>query len=181
MSGNKEEAKGAAEATAEPAKKGLPIKMIGIVGVVMIVEAVVVVLIFSMIGPKASQAKLEDVQVVSSEGEGIKEIKVVEDKFQNMKEGRVWIWDLSVAVQVKKKHAEKFEGVIKSREGEIKQEIGRMVANADHNQLASPDRETLSRQVTAFLIKLGGMDEKTNEPVVERVLIPRCRGFPAEF
>jgi hypothetical protein len=35
--------------------------------------------------------------------------------------------------------------------------------------------------VTAFLVKLGGMDEKTNEPVVERVLIPRCRGFPAEF
>jgi flagellar basal body-associated protein FliL len=182
MSAKKEEPKAApADAKAEPAKKKPPIKLIGMIAGIMVAEAIAVFVIFKAIAPKTPHAEAKDAHVESSDADMVKELKVLEDKFQNMKEGRAWIWDLSVAIQTRKKHGEKVEAVLKSREGEIKQEIGRMVANADHNQLASPDRETLSRQVTAFLVKLIGNDEKTNDPLVEKVLIPRCRGFPAEF
>lgn len=181
MSAKKEEPKAAPDAKAEPAKKKPPIKLIGMIAGIMIAEAVCVFLVFKAIAPKTHKAEAQEAHVESSDADMIKELKVLEDKFQNMKEGRAWIWDLSVMVQTRKKHSEKVEAIIKGREGEIKQEIGRMVANADHNQLASPDRETLSRQVTAFLVKLIGNDEKTNDPLVEKVLIPRCRGFPAEF
>ncbi len=168
-------------AAAEAPKKKLPIKTIALVAGIMVAEAVVVVAVFSALSPKQSQANAGHAEVESSDAEMTKEVQVVEEKFQNNKSGRAFIWDLIVTVQIKNKHAEQVEALVKARAAEIKQEIGRIVANADDSQLKEPNRETLLRQTTALLIKIIGTDEKSNEPLVQKVIIPRCRGFPAEF
>lgn len=169
------------DAPAEAPKKKLPVKTIGIVTGIMIAEAALVVAVFSAISPKQSHAKADHAEVESSDAETIKEIQVVDEKFQNNKSGRAFIWDIIVTVQVKKKHSEQVEALVKARAGEIKQEIGRLVANADDSQLKEPNRETLLRQANALLNKIIGTDEKSNDPLVQKVIIPRCRGFPAEF
>ncbi|MBL8989953.1 MAG: hypothetical protein JNJ48_00065, partial [Phycisphaerae bacterium] len=46
-----------APADAAPAKKGLPVKTIGLVGAIMAIEAVAVMFVFSAMGPKATQAE----------------------------------------------------------------------------------------------------------------------------
>jgi flagellar basal body-associated protein FliL len=168
-------------AAAAPAKKKLPIKTIGIVAGIMIAEAVAVFMIFNMIAPKKSSAHEDAAHVESSDAETIKEIQVVDEKFQNLASGRAFIWDTVVTVQVKKKHADSVEATLKSRAAELRQEMGRIVANADDAQLKEPNRETLLRQFTALLNKVVGEDEKSSDPLIERVLIPRLRGFPAEF
>jgi flagellar basal body-associated protein FliL len=182
MAAKKEDPKAApaGDAKAEEPKKKLPIKTIGLVAGVMVVEAVVVFMIFKAIAPKTTKAQ-EHAEVVNSDAETIKELKAVEDKFQNVSEGRAWIWDVSVVVQVRKKHSDSVEKTLKSREAEIRQGIGLIIAKLEHAQLKSAEREALTRQATAFLQRLVGNDEKTNEPMIERVLIPRCRGFPSEF
>lgn len=168
-------------ADAKPAKKGPPVKMIGIIAAVMIIEAVVVVTIFSMLSPKASQAQADETHLVSDDGDKPKEVPVVEDKFQNMSTGSGWIWDISIAVQVRTKDSDHVAEVLKSRSAEVKEGMRQIVGRADHAMLKEANSEALKRQIGAFLNKIVGVEEKTGDPLIQRVLIPRARGFPAEF
>lgn len=167
-------------AEAAPAKKGLPIKMIGIVGVIMVFEAVVVFVAFSAMGPKQAAAKVDEHAIVADTSDTTVEIQIADEKFQNMQTGRVWLWDVSVFVQVKQKNQEKVEARLKQRNAEVKEELSRIISKAQHVQLKEPDRQTLLRQFGATLNKIFENDEH-GDPLIERVLIPRCRGFPADF
>lgn len=167
-------------AEAAPAKKGLPIKTIGIVAAVMVIEAAAVVTVFKVISPKAGHAATDVANIHNDDGDSLKEIKVVDERFQNMRNTESWMWQVVVAVQVKKRHAEKVEGILKGREAEIKDGLRQIVGRADHNQLKEPNSETLNRQFTAFLNKIVPVDEKSSEPLIEKVLIPRCFGIAAE-
>lgn len=179
MSDKKEKPAAPAEA-APPAKKGLPIKLIGVVGTIMVVEAVAVVMFFSMIGPKASHAAPEAHAVKQDETQGVQEILIAEEKFQNLQQGKVWFWDIAVYVQVQKKNAEQVKKVLESRGNEIKEEIGRVIGKAQPAQLREPDGQTLNRQFTAYLTKVFGNDAD-DKPLVEKVIVPKLRGIRGEY
>lgn len=165
-----------------PAKKGLPIKTIAVVAAVMLVEAVAVFVVMKAISPKSSHAQTEHAALQHDDGDTLKEIKVADEKYQNMSQGKdSWMWQIHVAVQVKKRHADKVEGILKSRESEIREGLRQIVGRADHNMLKEADSKALNRQFTAYLNTIVPVDEKSNEPLIERVLIPRCFGFPADF
>lgn len=168
-----------AEAAA-PAKKKLPIKTIGIVAGVMIVEAVAVVGVFKAISPKMSNAHTTQ-ELHNDDGDSLKEVKVADEKYQNMRSGENWMWQIVVTVQVKKRHADKVEGILKSREAEIRDGLRKIVANADQNMLKEPDSKALQRQFTEYLNKVIPVDEKTNEPLIEKILIPKCIGQSADY
>jgi hypothetical protein len=214
-------------AEAAPAKKGPPVKLIGIVGVVMIIEAVVVMMMFGG-GPKDASAGVEIHTIDNNDADQLREIEVISDKFQNMQTGKVWIWDMSVFVQVKNKNAESVAAALELRKAEITEGINQIVSKAHHNHLKEPERQTLARQITVLLQRI--IDSKTaaaavrltakpsagdgqgdahggdshgkadahgapaagdghgddhaaedTSPLIERVLIPRCNGFPADF
>lgn len=167
-------------AEAAPAKKGLPIKTIGIVGVIMALEGAAIFAFFTMIGPKKTHAEVEHVEIKSDDGQQIQEVQIVDDKFQNLQQGKVWFWDTAVFVQVKKKNAEQIEKLLEQRNAEVKEGISQIISRAQPAQLREPDRQTLNRQFSGFLNKLFGNDAE-GKPLVERVLIPRCRGIPGEF
>lgn len=174
----------APEASAEPAapaKKGLPIKTIAVVAVLMVVEAAVVVFALGLIGPQASHAQTEQTEVVHDDSDETMEVEVASDKFQNLSTGRVWIWDLSIFLQVKNKNAEAVKLVLEQRSAEIKEGLSQIISRAQHNQLKEPERQTLIRQINAFLEKIRGMTDSDGKPLVERVMIPKCRGFPSDF
>jgi flagellar basal body-associated protein FliL len=172
--------KPAADGAAAPAKKGLPIKTIGIVAVVMIVEAVAVFGVFKAISPKTSNAHTKT-EIHNDDGDSLKEIKVADEKFQNMRSGENWMWQVVVSVQVKKRHSANVEGILKARDAEIRDGLRQIVGNADQNMLKEPDSKALNRQFTAFLNKIVPVDEKTSEPLIERILIPKCIGQSAEY
>ncbi len=185
MSDKKEKAPAAAPAPAEgdkPAKKGLPIKMIGVVGIIMIVEAAAVGVFFSMIGPKKTHAAVEhDAKSVKTDDSStVQEILIAEDKFQNLQQGKVWFWDMSVYVQVQKKNADQVKKILESRGNEIKEEIGRIIGRAQPAQLREPDGQTLNRQFTAYLTKALGQDAE-EKPLIEKVIVPKLRGIRGEY
>jgi len=169
-----------AEGEAAPPKKGLPMKMIAIVAVIMVVQLVVVVGVMKALGPKKSHAEVPKEELKTEDDKKTQEILVVEEKFQNLQTGRVWIWDVSVFVQARARNAARVEELLEQRKAEISEEISRIISRAQHAQLKEPDRLTLNRQITAALTKIFDVDEK-GEPLIERVLIPKCRGFPADF
>jgi len=93
----------------------------------------------------------------------------------------VWVWDLSVFMQVKNKNAESVKAVLEQRKAEIGEGMGQIVSRAQHSQLKEPERQTLIRQIRGFLESIRGMTDAEGKPLVERVMIPKCRGFPSDF
>lgn len=185
----KDKPKGGAEAKGDaPAegaeggakKKGLPIKTIGIVVAVMALEAGALVMFLGMGAPK--EVKAEEVhELHHDDSNEVEEVAILEEEtFQNMQTGQVWVWGMSVYAQVKKKNSEYVQGVLEQRAAEIREGISQIVGRSQHTQLKEPDRQTLNRQISALLEKIVKPDED-GKPRIEKLLIPKCTGYPADF
>lgn len=167
--------------SAEPAKKKPPIKVIGLVAVLMIVEAVGVFAVVSATAKQPAAAEAAHIEGIDeADHDASVEIPLLDDKFQNMQTGGVWIWDAEIILKVKEKNSEYVAGQLENRAAEIKEGISMIFRRAQHNQLKEPGLETINRQLTAYLNKVIGHDAE-NQPRIERVMIPKCRGFPANF
>lgn len=177
-----EEPKKDAAPAAEPAKKkGSKLPMI--IAALMVVEAGAVYMVVGMINKKPAAADATTLaHGEDSSKEEFVEIPIVEDHFQNMQTGRVWVWDASITVRVRKRHEEKVNGVLQKRVAEIHEGIATIFRRATSAQLKEPGLETVNRQLSAYLDEVFGKDTTGSEPMslMEKVLIPRCRGFPAE-
>lgn len=183
---DKEEKKRPAEPTADGApaaegkKGGLPIKMIGIMGAIMIAEAVGVFMFVSMTGKAPHAAEAKEVEGAGKPDlESSVEIQLLEDKFQNMQTGRVWVWDTAIVLKVREKNKEFVSKALEKSEAEIKEGVSLIFRKAPHTQLKEPGLETVNRQVLAYMNQLLGKDAEQRDRV-ERVLIPKCKGFPAD-
>ena len=165
---------------AAPAKKGLPIKVIGIVAALMAVEAGAVFFVAKSTAPKAATAEevhLDNADKVDTEA--TEEIQLIEEKFQNLQTGRVWIWDTEIYLKVKQKNSEYVNKLLESKSAEIKEGVSLIFRRAQHSQLKEPGLETITRQLTAYVNEVMGKDAEGKERV-EKVLVPKCRGFPAD-
>lgn len=174
------EAKQAAESSSEqPQKKGLPIKAAAIVGAIMLAEGVAIVLVMRATSPVSAVAE-EVVEIKDqSDQEALVEIPLVAEKFQNMQTGRVWIWDSEIVLKVRAKNQEAVEKMLEARAAEVKEGVGMIFRRATHAQLKEPGLETLNRQLTSFVGEVLGKDAE-DKSRLERVVIPKCRGFPAD-
>lgn len=164
---------------AAPAKGGLPIKTIAIVAVLMIVEAAAVFFVVGSTMRKPAESKAGELHgEEEAKLDALVELPLVEDKFQNMTGGQAWIWDAAVYVKVKKRDEEKVLEVLQARSAEIKQGIAYIFRRAQHSQLKEPGLETMNREISAYINEIV---EKAPDGTsrIDRVLIPKCRGFPA--
>ncbi len=178
----KDKAEKPAEAAAEaPKKKGLPLKTIIVIAAIMLVEGVGVFFVLGALGgPKAGKAA-ETHELKHDDSEETQEVRVLEkedEKFQSHSSGQVWLWNVSVVLQVKKKNSERVEKVKDNRTAEIKEGLSQIIGRAQLSQLKEPERQSLNRQVSALLEKIFGQDSD-GKPLIERVLIPTCSGYPA--
>ncbi|MGD9692783.1 MAG: hypothetical protein AB7G17_05715 [Phycisphaerales bacterium] len=112
--------------------------------------------------------------------EDIAETLVVKDKFPNNQTGRAWLWDVEVYVQVRNKRLDLVTATLTTRSAEVKTGIARIWRTGQHAYFNEPGLETLTRQVREFLNGIVGQGAD-GQPMIERVLIPRCVGFPTEF
>jgi flagellar basal body-associated protein FliL len=162
----------------EPKKKG-SIKVIAMVAGLMIAEAAGVYALVGMTGSGTQQAAAEIHGAEQGELQQLVEIDLVDDKFQNMQSGRVWIWDTQIVLKVKKKNQEFVEGELAKRAAEIREGIAQIMRRAQHAHLREPDLTTLNRQLTAYLDKAFGPDPDGSTRL-ERVLLPKCKGYQIE-
>ena len=175
---DEKDAKPAADAKS-PARGGLPIKTIAIVAVLMIAEAAGVFFVVGSTMRKPAESKAGELHGEDeAKLDALVELPLVEDKFQNMTGGQAWIWDAAVFVKVKKRDEEKVTEVLQARAAEIKEGIAYIFRRAQHSQLKEPGLETMNREISAFINEIV---EKPPEGAsrIDRVLIPKCRGFPA--
>jgi len=153
-----------------------PVKLIGIVATVMVLEAVGVYAVVSVLGHTPEAAEAKHIQGDHAAGEELIELPLVDDKFQNLSSGTTWLWDCALVIQVKKKNEEYANARLKAHGAEIKEGVSMIFRKATLNQLKEPGLETVNRQVAAFVSTIIEPDrEKVAR--VERVLIPKARGF----
>lgn len=168
------------EPEAAPAKKGLPLKTVIVVAGLMIAEGVGVFMIVGMTGkqPQAAQATpLEGHE--KQDLESTVEVPLLEEKFQNMQTGRVWVWDTAIVLKVRTRNQGFVEKELDRRKAEVQEGLAMIFRRAPHAQLKEPDLRTINRQITAYINQIMGKDAEGRERI-EQVVIPRCKGFPTD-
>lgn len=165
-------------ATPAPARRKSKAPLI--VGAVMVVEAALIVGVVKFVGAGAGSAQAHQIEgQAEASALATVEIPLVDEKFQNMQTGRVWIWDTTIVLKVKQKNKEFVEKELERRKSEIKEAVAMIFRKATHAQLKEPGLDAVGRQLTALVNQIFGVDAEGRERV-DRVLIPRCRGFPAD-
>ncbi|HZW09568.1 MAG TPA: hypothetical protein VFF69_06675 [Phycisphaerales bacterium] len=155
--------------------KKSPMLTIAIVAAVMVLEAAGAVgfVMLSGRGTSTAGAHIEGEHL--AEQEKTVEITLVEDRFQNLASGRAWTWNISIVLQVKKKDEETVKGELERRKAEITEGVSLLIRRSAHSHLTEPGLETLHRQIAAFIEQTFGLTPES-EPLVQRVLIPKCQG-----
>jgi flagellar basal body-associated protein FliL len=168
-----------AETTEESTKKGNPLILVGVVGVLMLLEAVGVYAVVTMMGPKNSEAAL-DINAEVEESERVVEVLLVEDRFINMQTGRVWQWAASIHLKLRNKNLERVQAEMERRQAEISEGIAEIISSAQDRHLREPNKETVRRQITAFVNDIFGEDAE-GEPLIEQIVISRWLPSPLDF
>lgn len=182
---------------------GLLTKMPVLIGGVMIIEAAVLFAGFKFLGGGPQGAAAADLTTTAggdaghakSDGHGdghgggdgksaapdpkaTMEVSVVEEKFLNKKDGRSFLYDVSVFAVISATDQEKIEATIKQRKALIRDRIRTIIAISDPEKLgggSEPGLETLRRQVKYQLDQIIGAD------MIAEVLVPRCTPIRTDF
>lgn len=160
--------------------KGMPKKLLIIVAGVMALEVVGVGAFLMLSGGGTEEAAASVEYDPENDPEALMEIQVVADRFQNMHTGRVWQWECEVFVQVRRKNESVVLSTIERRNAELLAGISELVRKATHSQLREPELQSIKRKLEVYLNELFGADAE-GQGRVERVLIPKLRGAPADF
>lgn len=169
----------ATEEGSEKSKGGGGLKTIIIVAAMMLAEgAGVFFLVSSMGGPSGVEAsELEGLEGTGDEAPV--EIELVKDQFQNMQTGRVWEWRAEIYLRVRVKNVDEIVAMQERDAATIKEGVSLIFRRANHRHLLEPGLETLTRQLTTYLNEVFGLDPD-GLPLIDRVIIPECKGFPAD-
>jgi len=160
-------------------KKKLPLKTLAIFASVMLLEGGVIATVFMLSGQPAQVKGESAADLVAQQGEKPVELMVIEDRFQNTKTGRTYLYQTEVYVVVKQKHKDVLSKRIEAMQAQIKDEIGLIIRRAEPAHLLEPTLATLKRQVNAKLDELLGPDEAGNSRL-EKVLIPKVTQYRAD-
>lgn len=153
-------------------------KILIVVGAIMALEGIGVAAFMMLTGgPADANAAMIEGQDLAQQ-EQLVEIDLVRDKFQNMHGDRIWLWDTEVKLKVREKDREFITQELEDRRGEIIEGISLIFRRAQPSTLKEPGLETLNRQITALLQEIFG-NSPDGSPRIERVLLPKCLGFPA--
>ncbi|MEM7681086.1 MAG: hypothetical protein AAF288_03935 [Planctomycetota bacterium] len=165
---------------AEPAKKKPPIKMLAIVAVVMVVEAIAVGAVFLLSGGPSPVEATEGLEDAEEAANRPVEVMVVADKFQNTRSGKSYLISADIYVTVRTKHEDQVTERIASNVHQLTDDIRTVFHRAEPAHLSEPGAATLKRQIASVINAELGVDPD-GEPYVIEVLLPRMHRFASDI
>lgn len=170
------------EKPAPPAeKKKSPIMLFGVVGALMVAEAVGVYILVGMTSAPATQAaQVELLPGELDDAEKVIEVELVNESYHNRSTGRPYLWQTEIVLQVRQKNVEWVNALIGQRKAEIRENIAKIIGGALDRHLSEPGRQTIDRQITSYVNGMFGTDG-TGADRVHDVLIPTLHGNLADF
>jgi flagellar basal body-associated protein FliL len=164
-----------------PKKKKLPIKTFLILVAVLLIEAAAISLSFMFSGGPASVRANTAAETLAAQAQKLVEVQVANDRFQNVKTGRTYLYETEIYIVVKKKYQTKVEEKVKDMAQEINTEISYIFRRAEPAHLIEPTLSTLTRQIHAKLDELLGPAEDDGKSMIEKVLISKCTQYRADL
>ncbi len=161
-------------------KKKPPLKTAIVLLAALLIEGIAISAVFIFAkGPEPIKADATiSEELVDQEKEV--EVLVIQDKFQNTRTGRSYLYDTEIYVIVRKKHMERVEINIESMKAQLNTEVATIFRRAEPSYLMEPDLATLTRQVSAVLTEKLGVDTE-GEPYVLGTLIEKCLRIRADM
>ncbi len=176
-----EKNKDAAPAAEEGAKKTLPIKTLIVLLVALLIEGAAISAVFMIAkGPEPIRADAGLAEDLADEERQV-EVLVIEEKFQNTRTGRSYLYDTEVYVLISKKYVDDVEANILGMKAQLSTEIATIFRRAEPSYLMEPNLATLTRQVGAVVVEKLGTDSVTDEPYVQGTLIRKCIRIRADM
>jgi flagellar basal body-associated protein FliL len=174
-----DEAKPAEGAEQKSKKKKPPIFLLAVAGI-MVVEGAAVFLFVSknMGGNKAQAAELAGAD--QAQADATIELPVTAAQYQNASSGKTWDWTIEVFIKVRESKGDYVKGQLEKRKAEINDGIAKIFRQAMHSHLREPGLQTITRLLTAYLNETLGEDPEGHS-YFERVLVPKCDGYPSEY
>jgi flagellar basal body-associated protein FliL len=103
------------------------------------------------------------------------EVKIIEAKLPNSREGHLYLYDLQIVAKVGEKNKEKVTELFSERDAQIRDHIRTVIAGFDPKSLTEPGLETLRRQVSYQL------EQDVGKDLVKEVLIPKCTPIRMDY
>ncbi|MCK4872441.1 MAG: hypothetical protein KAS72_06925 [Phycisphaerales bacterium] len=161
-------------------KKKSPMKTIVLVAALLLVEAVGIFIVLQMWGgPGPVQGGEQDLEREAENNRQV-EMLVLQERMPNQSTGRIWLYDTEVYIILKSRHEDRATKEFERRGAEIKTGIAQIWRRAHHEDFREPNLEKLTSQVCEFLNGVLGLDEE-GRPRIEKVLIPKCNAFRADY
>lgn len=161
----------------EEPKKKLPLKTLIVLGVVFLIEALVISGAFLLTQPAESVAELSGAEKDElAQKESIVEVLVCEGKFNNTRRGPIYMYDVEVAIGVKRKYEEEAVADSERLVHRIKDVVRSIVAGAEPAQLNEEDLTTIKRQIREHLEQFFGKDDEGNS-VIESIMITKWNSY----
>jgi flagellar basal body-associated protein FliL len=163
------------------AKKKLPLKTIAVLIGVLLIEAGAISAVFLLAGGPADVKG--DAAAADKEAQANRPVEqlVVEEKFQNTKTGRTYLYETEIYIVVRQKYQADIEKELESKRAQITTDISTIFRRADPVHLLEPTLATITRQIKAALDERLEPDEDTGESRVMEVLIRKCIQFKADL
>jgi flagellar basal body-associated protein FliL len=182
MADKKKEAKTEAkpEQASEP-KKGMPLKTILVVVAALLLEAGAIAGAFLLTGGPSQVNADPAAQDAAAFAEQPVEELVIEDKFQNTRTGRTYLYDTQIYIVIKRRNQDQTRAILKEKTAQISADITTIFRRAEPAHLLEPSLATLTRQIKASLDNRIGRDAETGESIVQEVLITKCTQFRADL
>ncbi|MEZ6190842.1 MAG: hypothetical protein R3C45_06065, partial [Phycisphaerales bacterium] len=146
----------------------------------LLIEGVAIAAVFMIAkGPEPIQADAALSDELASAEKPV-EVLVIQEKFQNTRTGRSYLYDTEIYVIIRNKHMDKVDETIQSMQAQLSTEIATIFRRAEPAYMMEPDLATLSRQVGAVLVQKLGVDSE-GEPYVMGTLIKKCIRIRADM
>lgn len=157
------------------------LKMVLVVVAVLVIEAVVISAAFMLNQtPSTAEASLAALDAEAMARQPV-EVLVVTGKYQNTRRGVAYTYDTEVYIVVRQKHRAEIEQRIEQMRTQINTDIATIFRRAEPGHLLEPELSTITRQINAVLDRRFGIDEESGEPIVQKVLIPKCTQFRSDL
>lgn len=166
---------------AEPATKkgGLPMKTIMVVGVALVIEAVAICGAFMFAGKPAAVKANDLAHDEAAKGEEPVEKQIIEEKFQNNRSGKTYLYDTDIWIVIKAKDEAKVDEMLEKMSAQIAADTATIFRRAEPAQLLEPTLATLQRQIKAALDERIGMDPE-GKSMVQQVLMKKYTQYRAD-
>lgn len=161
----------AADSDAKPAKKG-GFKFALVTVALLAVEAAVLVGVFSLAGPKSTQASIELPPVDEMDALPAVELPVLDDRLVNDRTGIAYLYRAEVFVKVGGRYAEEAGKYIEANKNDLRAEIAGIWRTAEPHHFQEPTHDTLARRIESALRgRLKPLAGDSDRQVVEKCIL----------